>query len=713
MLTNPWLKNLKNRLELAPARPSRRRNAYRPMVESLEDRCLLSTFTVLNTNDIGAGSLRQAILDANTTANVGVADVIAFNIPGAGVHTISVGSTLPAILDPVIIDGYRQPGASPNTLAVGGDAVLLIELEGSNAIGSRGLQLASSGNTIRGLVINRFPQGGIEIGANIGGPASNNVVEGNFIGTDPTGTLDRGNLSNGVTTASFGVNNLIGGTTAAARNVISGNSLTGIAISNSSGVVVRGNYIGTDKTGTIDLGNAHGIRVSIGGHNAVIGGSDAADGTLDGIVGARNVISGNDAFGVIADTSANADLGAVTIQGNFIGLNAAGSAALGNSGAGIGNDGRRRTGITTIGGLAAGAGNVISGNGLSGISNGAAGTIVQGNFIGTDVSGTIDLGNTTEGILNHGGSTVTIGGGASGARNVISGNGGHGILTAGSVQGNFIGTQSDGVSPLGNNGHGVLFAGIGATIGGLAAGEGNTIAHNGLTGVILGVSTQTAILGNSIFSNSRLGIDLGNFNIETNGVTVNDAGDGDTAGANKLQNFPVLAAVSTTATATTIQGTLNSTPNTTFRLEFFSNAVIDPTGFGEGQTFLGFTNVTTPLGGNDVSFTVTLPVAVPVGHFVTATATDSAGNTSEFSQNRVVVSGNRAPVASPNAYSVNEDATLNVAAPGVLANDSDPDGNPLTAVLVSGPTNGALTLSTNGSFTYTPASNFNSVDSFT
>jgi len=214
-----------------------------------------STITVTNTNDSGPGSLRQAILDAN--ANPGT-DTIAFNIPGAGVHTISPTSLLPTITDPVVIDGYTQPGSSPNTLQNGDNAGLLIELAG-NVVASGGcsgfcggLTLTSGNSTIRGLVINRFT-GSFQDYAILLQGNGGNLIEGNFIGTNPSGT---GAASNGVTRG-IGVfsssNNTIGGTSPAARNVISGNNQSGIYISsNINGAsaannLVQGNYIGINE----------------------------------------------------------------------------------------------------------------------------------------------------------------------------------------------------------------------------------------------------------------------------------------------------------------------------------------------------------------------------------------------------------------------------------------------------------------------------------
>src|SRR5262245_54496371 len=219
------------------ANPGRRqvrsqRRSIRPQLEPLEDRWVPVTFTVLNTLDTGTGSLRQAILDANDHANTlntgGVADTIAFNIPGGGVQTVAPLSALPTITDPVVIDGYTQPGARPNTLANGDDAVLLIELNGGSTRASSGLKITAGGSTVQGLVMNRFDGEGIQLTGGAG-----NAVQGNFIGTDATGTLALGN-SGGVSISSNTSNNTVGGTTPAARNVISGNARYGISISGGS-----------------------------------------------------------------------------------------------------------------------------------------------------------------------------------------------------------------------------------------------------------------------------------------------------------------------------------------------------------------------------------------------------------------------------------------------------------------------------------------------
>jgi IPT/TIG domain/S-layer homology domain len=300
-----------------------------------------ATFTVTNTNDSGAGSFRQAILGAN--ANPGL-DTIAFDIPGAGVHTITPSSNLDAITDPVIVDGYTQPGSSVNTDPVGTNAVLLIELDGSVVGGgfSNGLNLTAGGNTVQGLVVNRWAVGIHTFG--VGG----NVIRGNFTGTDPTGTFAQ---PNGVAIQINAPNDLVGGGTPADRNLVSGNTAgtfdgaIEFGIGPGSAGAAQGNLIGTDATGMLAIPNADGIYAN---GAVTIGGS---------ISGTGNVISGNSLDGLFIQ-------GAVVIQGNKIGTTADGTGALGNGSSGINI---HETNDATIGGAGAGDGNVIAYNGVSGI----------------------------------------------------------------------------------------------------------------------------------------------------------------------------------------------------------------------------------------------------------------------------------------------------------------------------------------------------------
>jgi hypothetical protein len=382
-----------------------------------------ATFVVTNTNNSGAGSLREAVDQANATP---AADIIHFNIPGAGVHTIDV---LPAIVitAPVTIDGYSQPGASANTLALGDNAVLLIQLHGHQVLSQlHGLIVQSQNCTIKGLVLNGFRGPGPSIfSAAIYLEAGNNVVTGNFIGTNAAGTGD------GVESQDIGIdivagtNNIIGGTTAAARNLISNNGWFGISIEAGSGHVVQGNYIGTDATGgTVggQYGNATGLEV-LGGSGHIIGGT---------AVGAGNVISANYGHGILLESTT-----ATLVQGNLIGIEAAG-AEDGNilSGILIGDFAQN----STIGGTVAAARNIISGNHDYGVEisgANATGNLVRGNFIGTDISGTTAIPNILGGVF-VGADGNTIGGSAVGAGNLIAFNSGAGVSV--------VGGQSDRIS---------------------------------------------------------------------------------------------------------------------------------------------------------------------------------------------------------------------------------------------------------------------------
>jgi uncharacterized repeat protein (TIGR01451 family)/CSLREA domain-containing protein len=446
---------------------------------------------------LGDCTLREAINAANADAG----STISFDIDGAppgSVQTILPESPLPDVTAAVTIDGFTEPGASPNTLAVGDDSVHLIELDGSKAgSGANGLTITGGGSTVRGLVVNRFSNVGVFLSDNGG-----NVVEGNFIGTDPAGAADRGNASVGVQI--FGVpDNTIGGTAPASRNVISGNDSDGAVMGGvgATGNTVQGNYIGTDAAGTGALANSgHGVSTGFDADN-LIGGTAP---------GARNVISGNVGLGVFIFANAVRQ----SVQGNYIGVDATGSAAIPNF-----NGVLIQTGSSNnlIGGTAAGAGNVISGNTLRGVViqvDTSRGNVVQGNLIGTDASGTAALGNGFQGVYINGALNNTIGGTTAASRNVISASGGSGVLmeqgaTGNTVQGNYIGTDITGGADLGNGGRGVNINGVsGNTVGGTAAGAGNVISGNGLDGIqVFGAgATGNTIQGNRI-GTSHLGTD--------------------------------------------------------------------------------------------------------------------------------------------------------------------------------------------------------------
>src|SRR5688572_13279696 len=589
-----------------------------------------TTFIVFNTNDGGAGSLRQAILNANVSPGV---DTIKFNLPSGGVNTLIPGSPLPTITDPVIIDGYSQIGASPNTQVDGNNAALLIEIDGTNLVVDPCLTITAGGSTVQGLVINRC-----RFGIMLNG-AGGNTIQGNFFGTDPTGTIRRANF---VSVEVFdSPNNTIGGTTPAARNLISGNSPgQGILIQSplSTGNVVAGNFIGTNAAGSAALNNSQGVLIS-----------DASGNTIGGTAaGVRNVISGNSTGISISVAGSTGNV----VAGNFIGTNPAGTAAVANT-----------TGVSisapsnTIGGTTVEARNIISGNTLGiSLTTGATLNLVQGNYIGLDPSGAAALVNARGVLIQNGATNNLIGGTTAGSRNIISGNSvGVFLLTNSTgvnnrVEGNFIGTDPAGTEGIPNH-IGVDIA-LGSTniTGGTATGAGNVIAFNGQAIFVDSTASGNPILGNSIFSNQN-GIDLaGDF------VTVNDDGDGD-AGANNLQNYPVLTFATSSGGNTNIGGTFNSTPNTSFRIEFFANTVLDDSGFGQGRTFLGSTNTTTDSSGN-ISFAFNAGTAIASGQFITTTATSNASNdTSEFSHGIAVNGAETFQLAQPR-FSVSENGSV-------------------------------------------------------
>ena len=260
---------------------------------------------ICETATVGECTLRAAIMEANASPGT---DTISFNIPGEGPHTISPTYGFDFIFDPVIIDGTTQPGFS---------GIPIVELDGSNAgPDAYGIVIYAGSSTVRGVVINRFALTGIDLDVNGG-----NIIQGNYIGTDLTGTVDHGNGVNGIAISQGSRGNLIGGTAAGKGNLISGNGEFGIIIVDpgSNDNVMQGNFIGTDVNGAVDLGNTSvGVVIGAGASDNVLGGAEA---------GARNLISGNDSASVHIDTIGTTGN---VIQGNFIGTDVTGTLALGN-----------------------------------------------------------------------------------------------------------------------------------------------------------------------------------------------------------------------------------------------------------------------------------------------------------------------------------------------------------------------------------------------
>jgi titin len=686
---------------------------FQPRLEALEDRQLPSTFTVNTVADSGPGSLRQAILDANNSPGL---DTVQFSI-GTGVQRIYLNSALPEVTDPIVLDATTQPG-------YGGAPLIL--LNGSNAGPNADGFLISAGNSVvKGFIIRSFGANGIELTGNGG-----DVVSGNYLGTDYAGLIAHGNGQRGLyINGSSG--NTIGGTTPGSGNVISGNELSGLVIDNNSTQnTVEGNLIGTSSVGTQALGNAAaGVRIADQSTNNVIGGTTAA---------ARNIISGNGANGVVLDTGTSGNV----VEGNYIGTGIRGLGRVGNGLRGVYVDGASGN---TVGGTTAGAGNLISGNGLSGVvlDDSATQNIVAGNLIGTNANGTAPLGNAASGVrIGNQSSGNTIGGTTAAARNVIAGNGAHGVvLDSGAsnnqVQGNYIGTGIHGLGIVANEQRGIYIDGSsGNTIGGTAAGAGNVISGNGLSGVVIdngssqntiqgnyigtnaagtgslgntltgvritgqsannvvggatasarnvisgngasGISLDTGAsanqvegnyigtdaggaqpLGNGVdgvtidsgATNNTIGVSSGNVIAYNAGAGVRDKGPtttGNAIQANSIFNnrgagivnedggngalaAPVVTGV-TLGSTTQVNGTVAEQANTAYTVDFYANPGPSSSSGFQGQIFLGSAAVQTN-GSGLADFAATLNAATTSGEMITATLTDASGNTSAFSQ---------------------------------------------------------------------------------
>jgi hypothetical protein len=757
------------------------------------------TFVVTNTTDDlsnpAQGSLRWAINQANSHPGP---DYIYFDIGPGGAQTITPVAGLPAITDSVTIDATTQPGFAGQPL---------IQINGALAGSVNGLVIGVANCVVKGLDINGFALAGIALTTS---GATNNHIEGNYLGTDLSGASAVPNVW-GVAIENGAHNNIIGSdglAGASERNVLSGNSASGVIIigGGSNQNIVAGNYIGTDVTGMVSVpngtgGGGAGVLILAGAQQNIIGTN--GDGIGDALEG--NLISGNAHQGIdIRGDGTDSNV----IAGNIIGLAADGTTPLGNSTAGLGqgsniriftgpqftrigtngdgvSDGLERniisasgtlginiidssfnvvagnyigtdiTGTIARGNAYAGVqilsltrvsqfnrigvsifdsdplaeGNLIAGNGFVGMTNDIAlnqftpggydgvfvvststsflstNTLIAGNTIGTNLSVDAGLGNAESGIYVLGASATVIESG-----NVISGNARSGITidgatstTSTAVLANYIGTDPSGTVVRPNAGAGVQIIN-GAT--NTAIGEpgfGNVIAFNGGAGVVvLGQTTvDNQIRANAIYANGALGIDLGG-----DGVTLNHIGT--EAGPNNFQNYPVIT-VARHGPTTRVLGYFNSVANTTFTLDFYASTFADPSGFGQGQRYLGSGQVSTDASGNANfdSATFINPLGASLStEFITVAATDPAGNTSEFS---AAVLANSGPTAVNDSYLLQENSS-NVLA--VLANDKDPAGDPLSIIAVGLPGHGTATISGNA-ILYTPTAGYFGPDNFT
>ncbi len=447
------------------------------------------------------------------------------NIQG-GCSGNTVGGTAPAAGNVISANGdsgveISGSGTDENVVEgnkVGTDAGGSLPLD--NASDGITIDTGAAGNTIGGTVAGSLNviSGNVRKAVLITDAGTDdNLVEGDYLGTDATGTHALGNGGAGVALANGAQDNTVGGTTAAARNVIAASTGNGVIIgglgtngATTSDNLVEGNYIGTDRTGTVGLGEGiAAVNIEPGGTDNTIGGSSTA---------ARNILS-DSAFGVyLGGTGASDNL----VEGNDIGTDVTGTHALGNTSSGVaileGASGN------TIGGTTPAARNVISGNAGPGVAidgSGTTGNVVEGDYIGTDASGTHALANGNCGVWISGGAQDnTIGGTTAAARDVISGNAAHGVYLVGPgttgdvVEGDYIGASASGTGSLGNAADGVMLAGVtGNEIAdslicfnggfGVAGLSGSNAANNAITGdtfiVTIGGTTYGNKLGATYF----------------------------------------------------------------------------------------------------------------------------------------------------------------------------------------------------------------------
>ncbi len=567
---------------MSAARSRKPRKTRRPLdLEMMERRQLLTIFTVINNGDSGTGSLRQAIINANSSPG---GDTIRFNLPNTEL-TIAPATALPALSDSgTVIDGTTQPNYDATT----GRPLVVLTGTGLPAnTNADGLDVTGGACTIKGLTINNFG-GGITLETSPG-----DLVQDCYIGTSANGMAAAPNGGGiGITTSSC----TIGGTTVAQRNVISGNQGSGIEVLNGNKATIQGNYIGVAADGTTPLGNSdEGIDLEFS----------------------------------------------------------------------VGNQ---------IGGVAAGAGNVISGNSNDGVFifvGGSTGDTIQGNFIGTDKTGTVGVPNGDAGVFINSAANMLIGG-PNAAGNIISANGAYGIFLLGidtkniSIEGNKIGVPASGSGALPNKLAGIwVNGGNNSVIGGAAVTLGNEIANNGTgttpggPGIEVQSGTSIEILSNSIHDNTNGGIFL-------------------SPGANDDLPAPILTLAQTAAGQTQVAGALTVDPTTgagdNFVIQFFANPTADPAGKFEGQTLLGQILVTADADGN-APFDVRLPTGTTVGFNITATATQEVvQDTSAFSTPIPVTPApttdlkvSVVPAPSPDLFGTNETYTVTIQNAG--AND--------------------------------------------
>jgi hypothetical protein len=598
------------------------------------------------------------VLDATTQTGYAGTPRIVLNGANAGSGTS--GLTISAngcTIRGLAINRFGNTGmvVNGNDNRIAGDFIG-INSSGTTALPNavHGIDLYGAHNTVGGGGTNDpdVISGNKESGVFIDGTSAiGNWVLGDMIGTDVTGTHAVGNRTGGITIEGGATDNRIGPDgndpqPVLRRNIISGNGENGVFLGDSgtSGNVVSGDYIGTDATGTQPISNGqYGVKIVNGATNNLIG----TDGQSTDDAAEGDLISGNSITGVpgvyITDSGTDDNV----VAGNLIGTDATGTKALGNGGCGVFLlNGASDNIIGTSGdgvGDNADEGNVIAANPYQGIAIYGSGTnnnVVAGNKIGTDITGTQPLGNQNNGIwiLNGAqGNRIGVNAGDPGATaepNEIGANAFAGIELSdastdnNTIDGNLIGTDPTGTIALGNGdaGVGIDNGATDNTVGGTAAGLGNTIAFNDYSGIELDddATVGNPLRGNIIYQNHTIAIDLNG-----DGVSPNHAGNALGSGPNDLQNYPIITSDYPGST-TTVSGTLSGLSSTKYTIDVYAAPRPDTSYFGAATIYLGSTQVTTNATG-DGTFTASLPVATTAGEWVSVTATSPTGDTSEFS----------------------------------------------------------------------------------
>lgn len=564
-------------------------------------------------------SLREAISAVNAETFGTETHTIVFDLDGD--HTIELSNALPSIQRSVIIDGTTEPDYVDSPVVIVDGWGNVFNLSGSG-IELRGIEITGGSN---GVVIS----------------GNDNTLVGNHI---------HGNAFSGIDISGSG--NQIGGTSLSDRNIIFNNAGYGIEITGSwaDANIIEGNWVGVALDGFTDAGNGgSGIYIGSGADETRIGGS---------VAGAGNLISGNDDHGIHITLTNFSSATDHSILGNIVGLDSTGTQAVGNTMHGIYVVNAQNI---FIGDGTEGGRNIISGNSGHGIELQGAdldNALVMGNYIGTDITGTVALGNEYNGVEIYGGPSVPwtfpgspsdfdgrviIGGAETGQGNVISGNAGFGVLidkgaTKVSVFGNIIGLDVSGVLDLGNGGSGIgVNVGASSPVSAFADISGNKIAFNARNGIEVGEMTHNVkIHQNLIYDNGLLGVDLNG-----DGFTENDVGDLD-SGANRLVNFPDISTAEIADGLLHLEGELvyASASGEELEIHFYLSDHETAEGYANAETYIGVYNFTADNSGVEY-FDVSFDVDIPADSFITSASTGRVGS-SEFSHTVYMAQGNTA-----------------------------------------------------------------------